>query len=88
METSAQAVLAKHAEKSRTTVKVPLSGQSVSVPVAPDSLAYDLALTGLAAVGVIEWPVGMALVVGHALIRRLGNKRVAAAVSEALESAA
>jgi hypothetical protein len=86
-DTSAQ-VHETLASKRRTSVPIPFTGKTIDIPIAPESLAYDLAIVGIAAIGIIEAPVGIALIVGHAFIRRTGNKRAGDAVDEALESVA
>ena len=52
----------------------------------PDQLAYYGALAGLAALEIIDWPVALALVAGHALAANHHNK-IAEELGEALEDA-
>jgi hypothetical protein len=49
------------------------------------SLVYYVALVGAAAIGVVDWPVVVAVAVGHHLAR--SNKKPVREVGEALEKA-
>jgi hypothetical protein len=63
---------------------LPLFGR-VQLP-RPEHLAYYGAITALVALEVIEWPVGVALAVGHALIHQQ-HSRTMQELGEALEEA-
>jgi hypothetical protein len=65
-------------------IAVPVLGQ-LRLP-APDELAFIGGVAVLVMVGVVEWPVGVALGVGHALALSRRN-RVVRAFGEALEEA-
>lgn len=66
------------------TVSLPVVGR-VRLP-RPEQLAFYGALSALAAVEIIEWPVALVLGVGHALMQN-EHSRVAQEVGEALEDA-
>lgn len=65
-------------------VDLPLVGR-VPIPH-PEQLAYYGALTVLAAVEIIDWPVALVLAAGHALVANSHN-RVVEELGEALEEA-
>lgn len=65
-------------------VNLPVLGR-VRIPP-PDQLAYYGALGALAAFEIIDWPVVLAIVAGHALASNHHNK-VAQELGEALEEA-
>lgn len=65
-------------------VTLPIVGK-VRLP-RPEQLAFYGALGALVAVEIIEWPVALALGVGHALIQN-EHHRVAEEIGEALEDA-
>lgn len=88
---SADDVLTRHAAKATTRLRIPATritpGLALDLPVAPDSLAYDAVIAGIAVAGVIELPVAVVLIAGHTVVRHLASRRVREAVTEALESA-
>ena len=65
-------------------VNLPAVGR-VRIP-RPDQLAYYGALAGLAAFELIEWPVALAIIAGHALASQ-HHYKVAEELGEALEEA-
>ncbi len=68
----------------RHTVTLPLVG-SVPLP-RPEELAYYGALTALAAVEIIEWPIALILATGHALANN-HHSCIAQELGEALDEA-
>nr|WP_241665924.1 hypothetical protein [Prescottella subtropica] len=68
---------------SRFAIRLPLIGD-VGVP-RPDQLAYFAALGLLAALEVIDWPVALAIAVGHTLAEDQRH-RALREVGEALET--
>ncbi|GAB2660311.1 hypothetical protein GCM10027068_45460 [Prescottella soli] len=78
-----QAALDRITQGSRFAIRLPLVGD-VDVP-RPDQLAYYAALGLLAALEVIDWPVALAIVVGHKLAADQRH-RALREVGEALES--
>ena len=78
------AALERITEGSRFAIRLPLVGD-VGIP-RPEHLAYYTALGLLAAFEVIEWPVAVAICVGHALADDQ-HHRALQEVGEALESA-
>lgn len=76
--------LERIAQGSRFAIRLPLIGD-VGVPK-PEQLAYLGALGLLAAFEVIDWPVALAIAVGHALAEDQRH-RALREVDEALESA-
>ncbi|WP_433611540.1 hypothetical protein [Prescottella agglutinans] len=80
---SHQAALDRITQGSRFAIRLPLVGD-VGVP-SPDHLAYYAALGLLAAFEVIEWPVAVAIAVGHALAEDQ-HHRALHEVGEALEA--
>lgn len=77
------AALARINAGSRFAIRVPLLGD-IGVP-RPDQLAYLTALGLLAAFEVIDWPVALAIAVGHALAEDQRH-RALSEVGAALES--
>ncbi|MDH6675827.1 hypothetical protein M2284_000015 [Rhodococcus sp. LBL1] len=77
------AALERIMEGSHFAIRLPLVGD-VGVP-RPDHLAYYAALGLLAAFEVIEWPVAVAIAVGHALAENQRH-RALHEVGEALET--
>jgi hypothetical protein len=65
-------------------VTLPVVGQ-VRIP-RPDQLAYYLALAGLAALEIIDWPIALVIGAGHALAASQHHK-VAQELGEALQDA-
>lgn len=61
-------------EKNSTRVTVPLVG-TVTLPP-PENLAFLGGIAALVVLEVLEWPVGLALAAGHALVSRSHNKIV------------
>jgi hypothetical protein len=61
-------------EKNSTRVTVPLLG-TVTLPP-PENVAFLGGIAALVALEVIEWPIGLALIAGHALATRSHNKLV------------
>lgn len=59
-------------EKNSVRVPIPLIG-TVKLPP-PEQLAFVAGIAALAALEVIEWPVGVALAVGHVLATSSHNK--------------
>lgn len=59
-------------EKNSVRVPIPLIG-TVKLPP-PEQLAFVAGIAALAALEVIEWPVGLALAVGHVLATSSHNK--------------
>ncbi|MFM1723848.1 MULTISPECIES: hypothetical protein [Rhodococcus] len=78
------AALERITQGSRFAIRLPLIGD-VGVPK-PEQLAYVAALGLLAAFEVIDWPVAVAIAVGHALAEDQRH-RALREVGEALESA-
>ncbi|MCA1008266.1 hypothetical protein LCL87_21365 [Rhodococcus hoagii] len=78
------AALERIAQGSRFAIRLPIIGD-VGVPK-PEQLAYLAALGLLAAFEVIDWPVALAIAVGHALAEDQRHKGLRE-VGEALESA-
>ena len=70
-------------EAERFSLNVPGVGK-VRIP-RPEQLAYYGALTALAALEVIDWPIALAIGTGHALLQN-HHSRVAQEIGEALES--
>ena len=64
----------KVAEKNSLRVDVPVIGTLTLPP--PQQLAYVGGIVALAALDVIDWPVGLVLVAGHVLATRSRNKIV------------
>jgi hypothetical protein len=65
----------------------PSSPWSVSVTLlAPEHLAFYAGVGAIAVFGIVEWPVVVALVVGHTLVNAQHNK-VLKSLGEALEEA-
>ncbi len=62
---------AKAVESGATELSLPLVG-TVRLP-SKGSLAYYGAITGLAALGLIEWPVAAVVALGHLLAQQQGN---------------
>ena len=58
--------------KNTLHVELPVFG-SVTLPP-PEQLAYVAGITALAALEIIEWPIGLALATGHLLAATRGNK--------------
>ncbi|PTR22872.1 hypothetical protein C8K36_11055 [Rhodococcus sp. OK519] len=81
---SHSAALERIAQGSRFAIRLPIIGD-VCVPK-PEQLAYLGALGLLAALEVIDWPVALAIAVGHALAEDQRH-RALREVGEALESA-
>lgn len=81
---SHSAALERIAQGSRFAIRLPFIGD-VGVPK-PEQLAYLAALGLLAAFEVIDWPVALAIAVGHALAEDQRHKALRE-VGEALESA-
>jgi hypothetical protein len=71
-------------EGERYLVTLPVVG-SVKLP-RPEELAYYGALTALAAVEIIEWPIALILATGHALANN-HHSRIAQELGEALDEA-
>jgi hypothetical protein len=71
-------------EGERHAVTLPVLG-SVKLP-RPEELAYYGALTALAAVEIIEWPIALILATGHALANN-HHSRIAQELGEALDEA-
>ena len=65
-------------------VTLPVVGQ-VRIP-RPDQLAYYVALAGLAALEIIDWPIALVIGAGHALAASQHHK-VAQEIGEALQDA-
>jgi len=65
-------------------VTLPVGGQ-VRIP-RPDQLAYYVALAGLAALEIIDWPIALVIGAGHALAASQHHK-VAQEIGEALQDA-
>ena len=65
-------------------VTLPVVGQ-VRIP-RPDQLAYYVALAGLAALEIIDWPIALVIGAGHALAASQHHK-VAQELGEALQDA-
>ena len=65
---AAQAATAKNT----LHVELPVFG-SVTLPP-PEQLAYVAGITALAALEIIEWPIGLVLATGHLLAATRGNK--------------
>jgi hypothetical protein len=63
-------------------VRVPCVGEVTLPP--PQRLAYFGGLAALAAVGLLDWPVAIVIVAGHALADQHWS-RVASGMGEALE---
>lgn len=80
------AVAAAERAVRRDTVRItlPIVGR-LGIP-APDEIAFIGGVAVLVMVGVVEWPVGLALGVGHALALSRRNRMVRA-FGEALEEA-
>jgi hypothetical protein len=72
------------AERNRLHLKLPLVG-TVTLPPT-DQLAYLGGITGLAALGILEWPVAAILGAGHVVATNRNNKNLAD-FGEALEKA-
>ena len=66
------------------SVDLPVVGR-VGIP-RPEQLAYYGALSVLAALEIIDWPVALVLAAGHALVQNSHN-RVVEELGEALEEA-
>jgi hypothetical protein len=64
----------KATEKNCLRVDVPVIGTLTLPP--PQQLAYIGGIAALAALDVIDWPVGLVLVAGHILATRSRNKIV------------
>lgn len=64
----------KAAEKNSLRVDVPVIGTLTLPP--PQQLAFVGGIAALAALDVIDWPVGLVLVAGHVLVTRSRNKIV------------
>jgi hypothetical protein len=79
--------------RTRTLVHVPWIGELLPGPGShvelPDrpALAYAGTVIGLAALEVIEWPLGAALVAAHLASQRRAKSRALAAVEEAFKDA-
>ena len=71
-------------EKNTTAVTVPLLGE-LSLPSA-DSLAWYAGLTAITVLGVMDWPVAVAIGVGH-LLAHNHHVRLLKDFGEALEEA-
>lgn len=80
---SHRAAMERISQGSRFAIRLPLLGD-VGVP-RPDQLAYLTALGLLAAFEVIDWPVALAIAVGHALAEDRRH-RALREVGAALES--
>jgi hypothetical protein len=65
-------------------VTLPVVGQ-VRIP-RPDQLAYYVALAGLAALEIIDWPIALVIGAGHALAASQHHK-IAQELGEALQDA-
>jgi hypothetical protein len=65
-------------------VRIPCVGEVTLPP--PQRLAFFGGLAALAAVGLLDWPVAIVIVVGHALADQHWS-RVASGIGEALEEA-
>jgi hypothetical protein len=65
-------------------VRLPVVGQ-MRIP-RPEQLAFYGALAGLAALEIIDWPIALVIVTGHALAASHHNK-VAQELGEALQDA-
>jgi hypothetical protein len=67
-------VMEKVAEENSLRVDVPVIGTLTLPP--PQQLAYLGGVAALAALDIIDWPVGLALIAGHVLATRSHNKIV------------
>jgi hypothetical protein len=65
-------------------VRIPCAGEVILPP--PQRLAFFGGLAALAAIGLIEWPVAVIVVAGHALADQHWS-RIASGIGEALEEA-
>ncbi|WP_422747177.1 hypothetical protein ACN27E_05365 [Mycobacterium sp. WMMD1722] len=82
---SSHADTVERVREARTlAVDLPIVGR-VRIP-RPEQLAFYAAVGALAAVEIIEWPVALVLVTGHALMQN-EHSRVAQEIGEALEEA-
>lgn len=81
---SHRAALERVTEGTRFAIRLPILGE-VGVPP-PEHLAYYAALGLLAALEVIEWPIALAIGVGHALAANQHDGTLHG-IAEALESA-
>lgn len=88
MLTTARSFLASHRDASKLvqeaekfSVRIPLVGR-VSVPP-PDQLAFYGVLGALGAIGLIDWPVAVAIGVGQAVVARHFNDQHPAAAAPA-----
>ncbi|MDZ4235492.1 MAG: hypothetical protein U1C73_17425 [Dietzia sp.] len=88
MLTTARSFLASHRDASKLveraekfSVRLPVVGR-VAVPP-PDQLAFYGVVGGLAALGLIDWPVALAIGVGQVVVaRHFNDERPAAAEAE------
>ena len=72
-------------EKNTKSVDLPVVGQ-VHLPTSPDSLAWFGGLVFLSALGIMEWPVAVAIGLGHVLAQN-HHIRALEDFGEALEEA-
>lgn len=82
---SSHADAVERVREARTlAVDLPIVGR-VRIP-RPEQLAFYAAVGGLAVAEIIEWPVALVLMTGHALMQN-EHSRVAQEIGEALEEA-
>jgi hypothetical protein len=72
-------------EKNTKSVDLPVVGR-VHLPTSPDSLAWFGGLVALSALGIMEWPVAVAIGLGHVLAQN-HHIRALEDFGEALEEA-
>lgn len=82
--TPRQTALQRIREADRYTLTLPVLG-TLNLP-RPEQLAYYGAITALAAVEIIDWPIALILATGHALAND-HRSRIAEELGEALDEA-
>ena len=90
MLTTARSFLASHRDASKLvqraekfSVRLPLVGRVAVLP--PDQLAFYGVVGGLAVLGLIDWPVAIAIGVGQAVVaRHFNDQRPAATEAKSL----
>jgi hypothetical protein len=83
-QTSTATAVQRSVKRAGVQVRIPCVGEVTLPP--PQRLAFFGGLAALAAVGLLDWPVAIVVVAGHALADQHWS-RVASGIGEALEEA-
>jgi hypothetical protein len=83
-QSSMATAVQRSVKRTGVQVRIPCVGEVTLPP--PQRLAFFGGLAALAAVGLLDWPVAIVVVAGHALADQHWS-RVASGIGEALEDA-